>query len=347
MDGGGETKTKDVGQLGRVTIRTVAAHSGVSVAAVSKVLRNAYGVSDNLRNKVTASIDALGYRPSRSARGLRGRTFTIGVLLIDIANPFLPQVIAGVNGVLAPSNIRAMIGVGQAETQLETSLIESMIDYKMDGVILVAPRLPSDVIATFARDIPIVVVGYHDPGAQNFDTVNCDDEAGAALAVQALLAQGLSDIGMLTVEQKVCYDVSVVQQRERGYRDAMAAAGLAKQARLHRLPENFATHDAALSAFLDDPERPAAVFCWSDLDAIPLLNLAAARGIGVPDQLAIIGYDNSPLGALNLISLSSVDQDGQGLGALATETLLSRIEGRKAALHLKIPPSLVLRRSAG
>ncbi|MGO7427172.1 LacI family DNA-binding transcriptional regulator, partial [Rhizobium ruizarguesonis] len=128
----------------RVTIRTVATHAGVSVAAVSKVMRNAYGVSDALRARVTDAIEALAYRPSRAARGLRGRSFTIGVLLIDIRNPFLPEVIAGVNGVLAPSHYQAMIGVSDARVQLETSLIESLIDYKMDGLILVAPRLPSE-----------------------------------------------------------------------------------------------------------------------------------------------------------------------------------------------------------
>lgn len=329
----------------RVTIRTVAAHAGVSVAAVSKVLRNAYGVSDALRRRVEESIELLDYRPSRAARGLRGRTYTIGLLLVDISNPFLPEVIAGVNGVLAPSNYRAMIGVGEAKTQLETSLIESMIDYKMDGLVLVAPRLPSEVISRFARQIPIVAVGYHDPAAADFDTVNCDDQRGAALAVEALLERGYREIGMLSLGAREGHKVSVVHQREKGFRQAMAAAGLGRQACILNIPVTSPNREAAMRNFLADPKRPRAVFCWSDLDAVTLLNIAAEMGVRVPDELAVIGYDNSPTAALSLINLASIDQAAHELGALATKTLLSRIEGRREPARLLTTPSLVHRAS--
>lgn len=330
----------------RVTIRTVAAHAGVSVAAVSKVLRNAYGVSDALRGRVEASIDTLNYRPSRTARGLRGSTFTIGLLLVDIRNPFLPEVIDGVNGVLARSHYRAMIGVGEAKTQLETSLIESMIDYKMDGLIMVAPRLPSEIIARFAEQIPIVAVGYHDPTAENFDTVNCDDQQGAALAVQAFFERGYRRISMLTLGSREGHKVSVVRQREIGYRQAMEAAGLAAEINIHSIPFASPDREDRMRAFLSSSERPEAVFCWSDLDAVTLLNIASEMEIRIPQDLAVIGYDNSPPAALSLVNLASIDQSGRALGMLATETLLSRIKGRKAPLALVCPPSFIARGSS-
>ena len=96
----------------RATIKTVAADAGVSVAAVSKVLRNAYGVSAALRAKVQASIKRLGYRPNVSARGMRGQTFKVGVILLEIANPFLSQIMDGVNDVLSASNYQALMGMG-------------------------------------------------------------------------------------------------------------------------------------------------------------------------------------------------------------------------------------------
>jgi LacI family transcriptional regulator len=96
----------------RVTIRTVAADAGVSVAAVSKVMRNAYGVSDALRLKVEASIERLGYRPSVAARGMRGRTFTLGVLLVGIDNPFLPGIYQGIESVTEAAGYKIMVGVG-------------------------------------------------------------------------------------------------------------------------------------------------------------------------------------------------------------------------------------------
>jgi LacI family transcriptional regulator len=335
------TITKD-----RVTIRTVAAHAGVSVAAVSKVLRNAYGVSEALRGRVETSIDSLGYRPSRTARGLRGSTFTIGLLLVDIRNPFLPEVIDGVNGILAPSNYRAMIGVSEAKIQLETSLIESMIDYKMDGLILVAPRLPSETISRFAEQIPIVAVGYHDPTAENFDTVNCDDQQGAALAVRAFIERGYRRISMLTLGSIEGHRVSVVHQREIGYRHAMETAGLAAEIDVHSVPVFSPDREDSIRTFLSRLDRPEAVFCWSDLDAVTLLNLAAEMEIRVPQDLAVIGYDNSPVAALSLINLSSIDQSGRALGGLATETLLSRIHGRKTPLALTSTPSFIARRSS-
>ncbi|CAH0342437.1 LacI family DNA-binding transcriptional regulator [Rhizobium sp. CECT 9324] len=330
----------------RVTIRTVAAHAGVSVAAVSKVLRNAYGVSESLRGRVEASIDTLNYRPSRTARGLRGSTFTIGLLLVDIRNPFLPEVIDGVNGVLAPSHYRAMIGVGEAKTHLETTLIESMIDYKMDGLIMVAPRLPSEIISRFAEQIPIVAVGYHDPTAKNFDTVNCDDQKGAALAVQAFIERGYRKISMLTLGSREGHKVSVVRQREIGYRQAMEAAGLTAELDVHGVPVFSPDREDSIRAFLRRPDRPEAVFCWSDLDAVTLLNVAAEMEVRVPEDLAVIGYDNSPVAALSLINLSSIDQSGRALGVLATETLLSRIEGRTAPAALVCAPSFIARGSS-
>jgi LacI family transcriptional regulator len=329
----------------RVTIRTVAAHAGVSVAAVSKVMRNAYGVSDNLRARVTVSIEELGYRPSRAARGLRGRTFTIGLLLVDIRNPFLPEVIAGVNAVLAPSHYQAMIGVGEARMQLETSLIESMIDYKMDGLILVAPRLPSEIITRFAAQIPIVAVGYHDPTAAGFDTINADDQRGAEIAVESLLECGYRDIEMLSQLAREGHKVSVVRQREIGYRRAMQRAGFGSSAPITNIPIESPRREETIRKFLARSDRPRAVFCWSDIDAIVVISMAVEMGVRVPEDLAVVGYDNSSIAALGLVNLASIDQSGRELGQTATRTLLSRIEGRDKAMHILQTPSLVTRRS--
>lgn len=345
-DGNDVKKTEArTSERGRVTIRTVAAHAGVSVTAVSKVTRNAYGVSDTLRKKVEESIAFLGYRPSRAAQGLRGKTHTIGVLLIDISNPFLADVIMGVNAVMAPSNYRAMIGVGQSRSQLETSLIESMIDYKMDGLILVAPSLPSSVIAEFATQIPIVTIGYHDPNPSHFDTVNCNDQTGAALAVEAFIAAGYDDIGMFSLIPGSAHTVSVVRQRELGYKKAMKKAGF-PSAPIERIALEAPDRPRELRNYLLNANRPHAVFCWSDLDALQLLHQASECGLRVPEDLAIIGYDNSPTAALNQIGLASIDQNSMTLGKLAGEVLLTRIGGRSAPVKLLVEPELASRKSA-
>jgi LacI family transcriptional regulator len=125
----------------------------------------------------------------------------------------------------------------------------------------------------------------------------------------------------------------------------MANKGLAAQARVIALPQYGTPRDAAIRALLENPGRPRAIFCWSDLDAIPLISEAHRLGIRVPEDLAVIGYDNSPMAALSMVDLSSVDQDGPRLGKLAAEALFSRIKGRHGPEHILIEPRLVCRRS--
>ncbi len=329
----------------RVTIRTVAADAGVSVAAVSKVMRNAYGVSDALRLRVEASIEKLGYRPSVAARGMRGRTFTLGVLLVGIDNPFLPGIYQGIETVTEQAGYKIMVGVGAARARTEAQLIEQMIDNRMDGLILVASQISGEMLEHYARQIPIVVVGHHEPAAQGYDTINNNDQRGARLAVQAFLEKGYTDIAFITQADQADHLADVAPQREIGYRAAMTGAGLADQIRVIILPQHSAQRDERIKALLIAPDRPRALVCWSDLDAVPILGAAYSLGIRVPDDLSIIGYDNSPVAALPMVNLSSIDQDGPRLGRIAAEALFSRINGRNVAEHLEIEPTLIFRHS--
>ena len=330
---------------GRVTIRTVAADAGVSVAAVSKVLRNAYGVSDALRLKVEASIAALGYRPSVAARGMRGQTFTLGVLLVGIDNPFLPGIYQGIESVTEAAGYKVMVGVGAARARTEVRLIEQMIDNRMDGLILVATQIAGGTLERFARQIPITVIGHHEPLAIGYDSINNDDRGGAQMVVRALLGCGYRDIAFATQNEQGDHLADVAPQRELGFREAMAEAGLADPARILRLPQAEGPRAALIRKVLTAPDRPRAVFCWSDLDAVPLLTEAFRLGLRIPADLAVVGYDNTPVAALPMIDLASVDQDGPRLGRLAAEALFTRIGGRTVAEHILIEPTLIARGS--
>ena len=323
----------------------MAADAGVSVAAVSKVLRDAYGVSEALRLKVTQSIGRLGYRPNVAARGMRGQTFTVGILLVEISNQFLPQVISGIDSVLDPSSYKALIGVGKAHAPLESALVESMIDQRMDGVILIAPLLPGDVLARFARQIPTVVIGHHSPTALEFDTVNGDDWQAAGLVVRSFIERGHRDIAMLSLNSPGATESGVVAQREGGYLAAMATAGLSDTARIVTVLQNPAARDAEMTRILQSPDRPKALFCWSDLDAIHVLGHAKLLGLKVPGDMSVIAIDNSSIAALPLVDLASIDQSGFGQGRHAALALLSRIEGRTTAHHLVLDTHLVVRSS--
>jgi LacI family transcriptional regulator len=297
-----------------------------------------------------ASIEKLGYRPSAAARGMRGRTYRVGILLIGITNPFLPEVIDGILATLTEASYHGMIGIGQSRTEIEASLIETMIDSHMDGLILVAPEMVSAVLSHYARQIPVVAIAQHEPAATDFDTVNSDDRLGATMAVAALVARGHRDIAMLMPDPSATQVHGVMLQRELGYRQAMAEAGLADRIRVATVPHRGADaaqarREAAIRVILSGPERPRALFCWSDLLGVDVVNVARCMGLRVPEDLAVIGYDNSSVAALPLIGLASIDQKGRQMGALAARTLLGRIDGRSKAEHLTVPPHLVLRPS--
>lgn len=329
----------------RVTIRHVAEHAGVSVAAVSKVLRKAYGVSDTLRSKVEHSIDILKYRPSTAARAMRGRTYTVGILVVELTNPFVPVLLEGIDAGLAAANYKAMVGVGRAASKIETSMIESMIDTRMDGLILIGPQISGSVVAQYAKQIPIVAIAHHEPQATLYDTVNSDDFSGARMAVQALASKGHSDIAMLSYDRADSPGSVVAVPREAGYTAAMSALGFADNIRIIRLPHPSEPRAKELADLLGSTDRPRALFCWSDLDAIPLLAACHVAGLDVPRELAVIGYDDNALAGQPAVSLSSINQEPQTLGARASELLLSRIEGREDAQHVLVQPKVILRRS--
>ena len=336
-----EAKPKSIG---RVTIRTVAEDARVSVAAVSKVLRNAYGVSEAMRVAVGESIERLGYRPSIAARGMRGQTLTIGVLLVGIDNPFLPQVFAGIADVADRAGYKVLMGVGASRMPLEATLIEQMIDNHMDGLVLVAAQIAGRTLEKYARQIPIAVIGHHEPTAQSFDTVNCNDALGAAMAVRALYDRGYRDIGMVGLLTDKTDESDVSPQREIGFARAIADLGLgpARFLRVHNFdPDRL----AKIAAHLVSSDRPRALFVWSYLDGITIMNIARQVGLRVPEDLALIAFDNSTVAALTLIDLASMDQSGPRLGQLATEALLTRIAGRTVPHHLLLEPTVVLRSS--
>ncbi|AJY47749.1 LacI family DNA-binding transcriptional regulator [Martelella endophytica] len=329
----------------RVTIRTVAADAGVSVAAVSKVLRNAYGVSEALRENVMQSIEKLGYRPSTAARGMRGRTFTVGVLLVGMDNPFLPPLVGGFKRTMAKAGYNTLIGVGEARTHVESALIESMIDMRIDGLLLIAPRIGGEVLERYASQVPVSVIGHHEHTVTTFDTANIDDCMGGRIATEALLAKGYRDIAMLSLIYNRRKEGQVWYERERGYRAAMTDAGLETSIEIVRIAERPEEMQPQLHELLARPDRPEAFFCWSDIHGVPLINLARRENNSVPGDLGLVSFDNTAPAALPLVDLASIDQSPDRLGALAADQLISRIKGRTDARHDLIEPSLALRPS--
>lgn len=327
-------------------MRTVATDAGVSVAAVSKVLRSAYGVSEALRTKVQASMHALGYRPHTAARGMRGQTYTLGVLLPDLRNPFFADIVAGIDEALVRTQYQALLGVGQSAATTEHALVDAMIDRQVDGVILIAPRIPTEELIRIAGHIPAATIGLHLPDAPDFDTVNNDDELGGALVVRHLYEAGYRNIVYLSLDFPVAADRETFAHREKGYRRAMKELGLSRQIRVVLAPQHARDIQVAARHLLESRQRPQAIFCWTDYVALEVLSVARELGFSVPEDVAVVGYDNTSYCDLAQNSLTSIDQSGQVLGLQSARLLIERIKGRTTAEHFVITPRLVARASS-
>lgn len=337
----GISATKSV----RVTIRTVAEHAGVSVAAVSKVLRDAYGVSADMRAKVEASIAALNYRPSAAARGMRGQTYTIGVIMADINNPFYPQIFEGINDGLSGTQYIPLIGLGRSVATIETTIVNAMVDRQMDGIIMIGQRLNTPGLNEVATNLPVVVVAHHEPTATAFDTVNNDDELGGRLVVEHLLAQGYKRPAMITLSRSQMGRVDVSDRREKGFAKAMQAAGLGHYVHIEAAEAELEDVTATVQALLERPDPPDALFGWADYYALEVLSAVRTLGYRVPEDIGVIGYDNSEPCAFTQNNLTSIDQSGREIGRQSVRLLLERIGGRTTAEHFITTPKVSVRGS--
>jgi LacI family transcriptional regulator len=331
----------------RVTIVDVAHHASVSTTAVSKVLRNAYGVSPSMRAKVRQAMSELGYRPHAAARGLRGQTYTLGVMVPDINNPFFPQIIGGLTERLRDTDYQVLLGPADCGHETEAQVTEALIDRSMDGLVLIAPTSTQHHLEQTARAIPIVVIGRHGRSAV-YDTVVDDDTTGAALVVEHLADLGHRRIAHIEhLENDPARIASMPNTiRAAGYRQAMRDRGLADE--IDIVSTSYTQEGGYLGArqLLARPRRPTAIFAGADIVAMGALEAIAEAGLSVPSDISIAGYDNTTFAALGMVSLTSVDQGGRQMGREAARLLLERIADRhRPSSLISLSPTLVPRRS--
>lgn len=323
------------------TIEDVAAAAGVSRAAVSKVLRNAYGVSDSMRERVTAAMTELEYRPRVAARAMRGRTFTIGIEIPDFGNQFFTRMLGGAMGALAGTPYQVVIAPAEAGSREGLRAIEALVDRQVDGVIAVSPRVDQSALERIAASTPVVMFGRYDT-SDEYDTVAGDDVRGTAAAMEHLFALGHTRVAHLTLKESDEGDSSPHGVRLREYRAAMATAGHRQQELVLRTDEG---QDAAYETVMDALRGGAettAVFAAHDELAIGALRAVAETGA----DLSIVGYDDVPIAAHPALGLTTVHQPGDLMGARAIELLLERVAGRTDPVHEVFTPELRVRTSS-
>jgi LacI family transcriptional regulator len=332
----------------RITIVDVARHANVSTTAVSKVLRNAYGASPKMRDKVRQAIAELGYRPYAAARGLRGKTYTIGVMLPNIRNPFFPEILDGLTDWLAGTDYQVLLGPGCNGEEAEARVTEAMIDRGMDGLVLIAPVSSRSHLEHVASLVPTVVVGRHGHSVA-YDTVADDDVAGAALVVGHLADLGHRRIAHIEHHETDPARIAEMPNaiRAEGYRQAMKERGLADD--IDIVSTSYTQEGGHLGAqqlLARGRRRPTAIFAGADIVAMGVLEAVTEAGLSVPADISVAGYDNTTFAAYGPISLTSVDQAGRDIGANAARLLLDRIDNRnRPSAQVKLSPTLVVRRT--
>jgi LacI family transcriptional regulator len=326
------------------TIEDVARAAGVSRDAVSKVIRNAYGVSPAMKERVSAAIEALDYRPRVAARAMRGSSFTLGFELPHIGNPFFTKIIAGATRALQGTDYQLIIAPADIDGEEGVRAIGALADRQVDGIVAISPLVSPEWLERLAVRVPIVMIGRHDHPT-TYDTVTGDDVEGTRLVMEHLFGLGHRRIVHLTRSEAVTRPGSGNPHAVRleRYLAHMHEAGFADDIRVVRtgLDEEAARLDT-LALLAEDV--PTAIFVGNDELAFGTLRALNEHGAAA-EEVSVVGYDDVDIASYPAISLTSVNQSGEAMGEQAIRLLLERIQGRTEPTHFSVQPSLKVRRS--
>lgn len=308
------------------TMKDVALQANVSTATVSRALMNPEKVSQATRNRVEQAALEVGYLPQLQGRNMkRNESRTILVIVPDICDPFFSEVIRGIEVTAAAQGYLVLIGDCAHQNQQEKTFIDLIITKQIDGMLLLGSRLPFDASIEEQRNLPPMVMANEFAPELGLPTVHIDNLTASFDAVNYLHELGHQRIGCIAGPE----EMPLCHYRLQGYVQALRRCGITVDP--HYIARGNFTFEAgatALEQLLALPQTPTAVFCHSDIMALGALSYAKRRGLKVPDDLSIIGFDNISLAEFCDPPLTTVSQPRFDIGREAMLLLLNQMSGQ-------------------
>lgn len=320
--------------------------AGVSIATVSRVLNNVGAVDEQTRIRVSKAVVELRYVPNPIGRGLsRQKTEAIGLLLPDLFGEFFSEVIRGADQT-AQLHRHHLVVSSSHNSREEITAAVRMMRGRVDGLLIMSPHIDAQILReNLPRHLPVILMNVPLQG-EDFDSLNIDNFAGSVAMVEHLLGHGHRRIALIKGNEEN-FDA---QERLRGYRHALAAGG-GEQREEYEIAGSFSEASGynAVRKILRLHPRPTAIFACNDTTAIGAMSALREARVRVPDEIAVAGFDDIPIGPYLTPSLTTVHVGISQVGVLAVETLLRALEERNAhrKQHRMIPTTLALRGSCG
>jgi len=326
----------------RVSLKDIANAAGVSHSTVSRALSNNPLVAEKTRRRIERIAKRKGYAPNAIARGLvTQRTRAIGVIVTSIADPFVTEVVRGIEEVAANSGYRVFLGTSHNEPAREVNLIKAMREWHVDGVIVASSRMGA-LHQPLLKGIgaPIVLINNQKQQKGLIHSVAVDDIQGGQLATDHLLSQGHCVIGYISGPA----DYTSNSNRLAGYQRALAAANIPFDPALVQPGNGRVEGGEQVTQLLNRVPHLTAIFCYNDMTAIGALSTLKRHGLRVPDDISLVGFDDIPFAAYVDPPLTTIQQPKDEMGRLAVQMLLDLLNGKPVA-NVMLPGQLIVRES--
>lgn len=332
------------------SLKDVAARAGVSARTVSNVVNGSAHVAPETRRRVQEAIEELGYRPNLAARSLRaGRTGIVGLAIPELHSPYFAELAGLLVDEARRRSWTVVIDQTRGDAEAERRLLTGDGGRVMDGLIISPWALPAEDITAAARPLPVVLLGERSPQGLA-DRVAVDNVAAAEEATAHLLSRGRRRVAAIGLQPHLRNGTA--ELRAEGYRAALRRAGVTPRPEWERPVPALHRADGAraMAELLDTGAEPDAVFAFSDELALGALHTAHVRGLRVPEDVAVVGFDDIEDGRFGRPTLTTVSPDKGQIAARALQCLADRVYSPRndvPAADLTVPHRLVVRASTG